>query len=53
MDNPLTLEELSNEFKISRERVRQLEVKAFEKVQSLIKDLSVEENKLVIENYNK
>ncbi|MBF87346.1 MAG: RNA polymerase sigma factor RpoH [Pelagibacterales bacterium] len=53
MDNPLTLEELSNEFKISRERVRQLEVKAFEKVQSLIKELSVEENKLVIENYNK
>ena len=53
MDNPLTLEELSNEFKISRERVRQLEVKAFEKVQSLIKELSAEENKLVIENYNK
>ena len=31
MDNPLTLEELSKEFKISRERVRQIEVKAFEK----------------------
>jgi RNA polymerase sigma-32 factor len=32
-DEPLTLEELSSEFDVSRERVRQLEVRAFEKVQ--------------------
>ena len=32
-DDPLTLEELSGEFDVSRERVRQLEVRAFEKVQ--------------------
>ena len=32
-DEPLTLEELSTEFDVSRERVRQLEVRAFEKVQ--------------------
>ena len=32
-DNPITLEELSGEFSISRERVRQIEVRAFEKVQ--------------------
>ncbi|MBK1625105.1 MULTISPECIES: RNA polymerase sigma factor RpoH [Afifella] len=32
-DEPLTLEELSGEFGVSRERVRQLEVRAFEKVQ--------------------
>ncbi len=32
-DDPLTLEELSSEFDVSRERVRQLEVRAFEKVQ--------------------
>jgi RNA polymerase sigma-32 factor len=32
-DDPLTLEELSTEFDVSRERVRQLEVRAFEKVQ--------------------
>ncbi|MEO0328007.1 MAG: RNA polymerase sigma factor RpoH [Pseudomonadota bacterium] len=32
-DNPITLEELSGEFDISRERVRQIEVRAFEKVQ--------------------
>ena len=32
-EDPLTLEELSGEFDISRERVRQIEVRAFEKVQ--------------------
>ncbi len=32
-ENPITLEELSGEFDISRERVRQIEVRAFEKVQ--------------------
>ncbi|WP_336278862.1 RNA polymerase sigma factor RpoH [Bartonella sp. CB175] len=35
-DEPLTLEELSNEFNISRERVRQIEMRAFEKVQHSI-----------------
>ncbi|MGI9415008.1 MAG: RNA polymerase sigma factor RpoH [Hyphomicrobiales bacterium] len=32
-DDPLTLEELSQEFNVSRERIRQIEVRAFEKVQ--------------------
>ena len=32
-DEPLTLEDLSKKFKISRERIRQIENKAFEKVQ--------------------
>ena len=32
-DNPITLEELSKKFKISRERIRQIENKAFEKLQ--------------------
>lgn len=32
-EDPLTLEQLSSEFDISRERVRQIEVRAFEKVQ--------------------
>ncbi|GAA5110111.1 RNA polymerase sigma factor RpoH [Bartonella jaculi] len=36
-DEPLTLEELSSEFNISRERVRQIEMRAFEKVQNSIK----------------
>jgi RNA polymerase sigma-32 factor len=32
-DNPSTLEELSKKFKISRERIRQIENKSFEKLQ--------------------
>jgi RNA polymerase sigma-32 factor len=36
-DDPMTLEALSDEFDISRERVRQIEVRAFEKVQSAVK----------------
>jgi RNA polymerase sigma-32 factor len=36
-DDPVTLEELSVEFGVSRERVRQIEVRAFEKVQAAVK----------------
>ena len=36
-DDPVTLEELSEEFGVSRERVRQIEVRAFEKVQAAVK----------------
>jgi len=36
-ENPMTLEELSSEFNISRERVRQIEVRAFEKVQNAVR----------------
>jgi RNA polymerase sigma-32 factor len=35
-DEPLTLEELSAEFGVSRERIRQIEVRAFEKVQRAV-----------------
>ena len=35
-ETPMTLEELSSEFDISRERVRQIEVRAFEKVQAAV-----------------
>lgn len=35
-DDPLTLEELSQEFGVSRERIRQIEVRAFEKVQKAV-----------------
>jgi RNA polymerase sigma-32 factor len=35
-EEPATLEELSAEFNISRERVRQIEVRAFEKVQAFV-----------------
>ncbi len=37
-DDPLTLETLSDEFGVSRERVRQIEVRAFEKVQKAVRD---------------
>jgi RNA polymerase sigma-32 factor len=36
-DDPMTLEDLSTEFGVSRERVRQIEVRAFEKVQEAVK----------------
>ena len=36
-DDPITLEELAQEFGVSRERVRQIEVRAFEKVQDAVK----------------
>jgi RNA polymerase sigma-32 factor len=36
-EDPMTLEDLASEFGVSRERVRQIEVRAFEKVQSAVK----------------
>ena len=41
-DNPTTLEDLSREYGISRERVRQIEVRAFEKLQRAIKQSALE-----------
>ena len=40
-DNPQTLEDLSQEFGISRERVRQIEVRAFEKLQKAMKSAAI------------
>lgn len=37
-EDPLTLEDLSKEFDVSRERIRQIEVRAFEKVQKAVKN---------------
>ncbi len=39
-DDPLTLEDLSEEFGVSRERIRQIEVRAFEKVQKAVQNLA-------------
>ena len=36
-DDPITLEDLASEFGVSRERVRQIEVRAFEKLQKAMK----------------
>jgi len=42
-DNPTTLEDLSQHYNISRERVRQIEVRAFEKLQKAIKNAALEQ----------
>jgi RNA polymerase sigma-32 factor len=36
-DDPITLEDLAAEFGVSRERVRQIEVRAFQKVQNVVR----------------
>lgn len=41
-EEPITLEDLSTEFDISRERVRQIEVRAFEKVQEAVRKAALE-----------
>ncbi|TDQ80494.1 RNA polymerase RpoH-like sigma 32 subunit [Dongia mobilis] len=42
-DEPTTLEDLSTEFGISRERVRQIEVRAFDKLQRSIRKQAIDE----------
>ena len=37
-EEPITLEQLAQEFGVSREGVRQIEVRAFEKVQAVVED---------------
>jgi RNA polymerase sigma-32 factor len=41
-DQPVTLEELSGVYDVSRERIRQIEVRAFEKLQKRMKELARE-----------
>ena len=48
-DNPMTLEDLSQEYKVSRERIRQIENRAFEKLQEAMK-LKAYELKLIEED---
>ncbi len=43
-ETPATLENLSKSFGISRERVRQIEVRAFEKLQKSVKNALIEQN---------
>ena len=42
MDAPATLDELSRQYKVSRERIRQIEVRAFEKLQTKMQELARE-----------
>ena len=46
MDAPVTLEELSGRYNVSRERIRQIEVRAFEKLQKKMQDLAREKGML-------
>src|SRR5437868_4305130 len=43
-DDPTTLEELASQYGVSRERVRQIEVRAFEKLQKSMKAAALEKN---------
>ncbi|MFD3189452.1 RNA polymerase sigma factor RpoH [Sedimentitalea sp. HM32M-2] len=45
-DQPVTLEELSGQYNVSRERIRQIEVRAFEKLQKKMRDLAREKGML-------
>ena len=45
-EEPVTLEELSKKYKISRERIRQIETKAFEKLQKSMINASKSKNLL-------
>ena len=45
-DQPLTLEELSGQYNVSRERIRQIEVRAFETLQKKMRDLAREKGML-------
>jgi len=46
-DSPATLEDLSSQYEVSRERIRQIEVRAFEKLQKRMQDLARERGMLV------
>ncbi|RMD91702.1 MAG: RNA polymerase sigma factor RpoH [Alphaproteobacteria bacterium] len=46
VDQPVTLEELSQKYGVSRERIRQIEVRAFEKLQKRMKELAREKGML-------
>ena len=48
-DDPLTLEELSGRYDVSRERIRQIEVRAFEKLQERMRNLASEKG-MTVEN---
>jgi RNA polymerase sigma-32 factor len=41
-DSPQTLEELSQQYDVSRERIRQIEVRAFEKLQKAMQRIATE-----------
>jgi RNA polymerase sigma-32 factor len=46
-DEPVTLEELSGQYGVSRERIRQIEVRAFEKLQDRMRELARDKGMMV------
>ena len=46
-DKPVTLEVLSGQYDVSRERIRQIEVRAFEKIQNRMRDLAKSKGMMV------
>lgn len=46
MDKPVTLETLSGQYDVSRERIRQIEVRAFEKIQLRMREMAEEKGML-------
>ncbi len=48
-DDPVTLEDLSKVYEVSRERIRQIEVRAFEKLQKKMRELASEEGMIQLE----
>ncbi|WP_343081726.1 RNA polymerase sigma factor RpoH [Ostreiculturibacter nitratireducens] len=46
-EDPVTLEELSGQYDVSRERIRQIEVRAFEKLQDRMRELAKDKGMLV------
>ena len=43
-DDPTTLEDLATQYGVSRERVRQIEVRAFEKLQKSMREAAIAKN---------
>ncbi len=48
-DDPVTLEDLSKVYDVSRERIRQIEVRAFEKLQDKMRELASDEGMIEVE----
>ena len=51
-DEPLTLEDLAEKFKVSRERIRQIEARAFEKVRKAARNLAVKAPAAMLEAWS-
>ena len=51
VDEPLTLEDLAAKFRVSRERIRQIEARAFEKVRKATRNLATKAPAAMLETW--